>query len=125
MPDERRCIQRILQQQVRVETDDKTCTRTLGELVEIAAHQSTDIDVTSRKAQDTLGRYGLRVEHEAGQLYVSNTAEALITILRDTPWSHSWATVLSRLPGAAKVGPTRFRGAGAISRAVALRIGEL
>ena len=125
VPDERRCIQRILQHQVRVETDDKTCTRTLGELVEIAAHQSTDLDVTARKAQDTLGRYGLRVEHEAGQLFVSNTAEALATILRDTSWSHSWATVLSRLPGAAKAGATRFRGAGAISRAVALRIAEL
>lgn len=125
VPDEKRCIQRILQHQVRVETDDKTCTRTLGELVEIAAHQSTDMDVTARKAQDTLGRYGLRVEHEAGQLFVSNTAEALATILRDTSWSHSWATVLSRLPGATKAGATRFRGAGAISRAVALRIGEL
>ena len=34
VPDERRCIQRILQHQVRVETDDKTYTRTLGELVE-------------------------------------------------------------------------------------------
>jgi putative DNA primase/helicase len=125
VPDERRCIHRILQHQVRVETDDKTYTRTLGELVEIAAHQISDIDVTARKAQDTLGRHGLRVEADADQLLVSNTAEALATILRDTPWSHSWATVLSRLPGAAKAGATRFRGVGAISRAIALRISAL
>ena len=125
VPDESRCIQRILQHQVRVETDEKTHTRTLGELVEIAAHQASDIDVTARKAQDTLGRHGLRVDQEAGQLFVSNTAEALASILRDTSWSHSWATVLSRLPGSVKAGPTRFRGAGTISRAVALRISGL
>lgn len=125
VPDERRCIQRILQHQVRVETDDKTVTRTLGELVEIVSHHSTDMDVSSRQAQESLGRHGLRVDQEAGQLFVSNTAEALASILRDTPWSHSWATVLSRLPGAIKANATRFKGAGAISRAVALQIGGL
>ena len=125
VPDERRCIHRILQHQVRVETDEKTCTRTLGELVEIVSHQGTDMDVSARQAQESLGRHGLRVDKEAGQLFVSNNAEALAAILRDTPWSHSWATVLGRLPGAAKAGATRFKGAGAISRAIALRIGEL
>ena len=125
VPDERRCIQRILQHQVRVEADDKTCTRTLGELVEIAAHQSTDVDVTASKAQNTLGRHGLRVDQEAGLLQISNTAEALATILKDTSWSHSWATVLTRLPGSSKAGAVRFRGAGAVSRAVALQIQAL
>lgn len=123
--DERRCIQRILQHQVRVEADEKTCTRTLGELVEVVAMQSSDIDVSTRQAQETLGRYGLRVEKEDGHLLVSNTAEALSLILRDSPWSHSWPTVLSRLQGASKVGTVRFRGAGAVSRAVALQISAL
>lgn len=122
VPDEQRCIQRILQHQVRVETDDKTVTRTLGELVEIVCHHLTDQDVSSRHAQENLGRHGLRVDKDDDQLLVSNTAEALASILRDTPWSHSWATVLSRLPGATKAGATRFRGMGAISRATALRI---
>ena len=122
VPDERRCIQRILQYQVRVETNDKTYTRTLGELVEIASMQSTDVDVSSGKAQSTLGRHGLRVDQDACLLQISNTAEALATILKDTPWGHSWATVLSRLPGATKAGAVRFKGAGAVSRAVALQI---
>jgi putative DNA primase/helicase len=122
VPDERRCIQRILQHQVRVETNDKTYTRTLGELVEIVSLQSADIDVSSGKAQSTLGRHGLRVDQEARLLQISNTAEALAAILKDTPWGHSWATVLSRLPGATKAGAVRFKGAGAVSRAVALQI---
>jgi putative DNA primase/helicase len=125
VPDEQRCIQRILQHQVRVETDEKTVTRTLGELVEIVCHHLNDHDVSSRHAQESLGRHGLRVDAEADQLLVSNTAEALASILRDTPWSHSWATVLGRLSGASKAGATRFRGAGAISRAIALRISAL
>ena len=125
VPDEQRCIQRILQHQVRVETDEKTVTRTLGELVEIVGHTMNDMDVSSRQAQENLGRHGLRVDKDADQLLVSNTAEALASILRDTPWSHSWATVLGRLPGASKAGATRFRGVGAISRAIALRISAL
>jgi putative DNA primase/helicase len=122
VPDERRCIQRILQHQVRVEANDKTYTRTLGELVEIVSLQSTDLDVSSVKAQSTLGRHGLRVDQQASLLQISNTAEALATILKDTPWGHSWATVLSRLPGATKAGAVRFKGAGTVSRAVALQI---
>ena len=125
VPDERRCIQRILQHQVRVETNDKTYTRTLGELVEIVSLQSADIEVSSGKAQSTLGRHGLRVDQEASLLQISNTAEALAAILKDTPWGHSWATVLSRLPGATKAGAVRFKGAGAVSRAVALQIQSL
>jgi len=125
VPDERRCIQRILQHQVRVEANDKTYTRTLGELVEIASMQSADIDVSSGKAQSTLGRHGLRVDQQASLLQISNTAEALATILKDTPWGHSWATVLSRLPGATKAGAVRFKGAGTVSRAVALQIQDL
>jgi putative DNA primase/helicase len=125
VPDEQRCLQRILQYQVRVETDEKTLTRTLGELVEIAAHHRSDRDVETRQAKDTLERYGLRVETDDQILFVSNTAEAVATILRDTQWSHSWGTLLSRLKGATKAGPTRFRGCGAVSRAVALQIKDL
>jgi putative DNA primase/helicase len=127
VPDERRCIQRILQHQVRVESDDKTVTRTLGELVEIACHHLADMDVSSSQANNTLCRHGLRVDLLDDQqvLLVSNTAEAIGAILRDTPWSHSWSTVLSRLPGATKAGTVHFRGVGAKSRAAALQISGL
>ena len=125
VPDEQRCIQRVLQHQVRVETDEKTYTRALGELVEIAVQFRMDRDVTVRQATEVLGRHGLKVVPEQQQLLVSNTAEALASILRDTAWSHSWATVLSRLPGATKAGTVRFNGAGAVSRAVALQIQSL
>jgi len=125
IPDEQRCIRRILQYQLRVETDEKTCNRAVGELVEIAMHHATDIDVQPSAARNALERHGLKVDPEAGTLFVSNTAEAIATMLRDTQWSHSWGTLLSRLKGASKAEPMRFKGAGTLSRAVALQISDL
>jgi len=125
IPDERRCIQCILQHQVRVEADERICTRTMGELVEIATSHRMDREVEPRQAMDALIRHGLKVEPDEQRLVVSNTAEALAAILRDTAWSHSWATVLSRLPGATKTGAVRFGGAGTVSRGTALQIADL
>lgn len=125
VPDERRCIQRILQHQVRVEADERVCNRSLGELVEITVQHRLDREVTVRQASEAMSRYGLKVDTEQKLLLVSNTAEALATILRDTAWAHSWSTVLSRLPGATKTGAVRFSGAGTVSRTVALQISDL
>lgn len=115
IPDERRCIQRILQHQVRVEAD-KVLTRSIGELVELALHRDHDFDVAAGLAQSTLGRNGIKAED--GCVIVSNNAEAIARILADTPWSNCWPTLLTRLPGASKAGSIYFKGAGATSRAV-------
>jgi putative DNA primase/helicase len=125
LPDEKRCIQMILQHQVRVESDDRICTRTLGELVEIAASRRVDREVTATQAQDSMSRVGLKVDNQRQALLVSNTAGAIAAILRDTAWAQCWATVLARLPSAQRVGSTRFSGAGTVSRAIALQIDGL
>jgi len=124
-PDERRCIQAILQHQVRVESEDRICTRTLGELVEISVQHRMDNEVTCRQANDALSRHGLKVQDDPRMLLVSNSAQAIAAILRDTPWANGWATVLSRLPAAQRLGPVRFSGAGAVSRAIGLQIDDL
>jgi hypothetical protein len=97
----------------------------LGELVEIAARHRFDNEVTNRQALDALSRHGLKVDEQEGTLTVSNTAQAIATILRDTAWANGWSTVLSRLPGAQRTGAVRFSGAGAVSRAIVLKIAEL
>jgi len=122
--DECRCIQSILQHQVRVESEERICTRTLGELVEIAANHRFDNEVTTRQALDALSRHGLKVDDDA-RLIVSNTAQAISTILRDTPWASGWSTVLSRLPGAQRTAAARFSGAGAVSKAISVEIANL
>ena len=115
IPDERRCLQFILQHQIRVE-GDKTVTRTIGELVDLALHHGNDMTITTDLAAATLGRNGIKVED--GSIYVSNTAKAIAGILADTPWSNCWAVVLARLPGARKSGVMWFKGSGGNSRAV-------
>jgi putative DNA primase/helicase len=123
LPDECRCLQHILQHQIRVEADDRICSRTLGELVEIAVQHRMDNEITTRQATDALSRHGLKVE--ANTLMVSNTAQAIASILRDTPWGNGWSTILSRITGAQRIGPVRFSGAGAVSRAIAVPIDAL
>jgi putative DNA primase/helicase len=115
VPDEKRCLQRILQQQIRVEAD-KVVTRTIGELVDIATHHAADADITATIAQAVLGRNGIKADD--GYVFISNTAEAIATMLRDTAWANCWSTVLARLPGAAKAGTVYFRGTGLSGRAV-------
>lgn len=116
VPDERRCIQRILQHQLRVEADRTTLTRTIGELVELALQHSSDFSITPDLAQAALGRHGIKADN--GAVLISNNAEAIASILRDTAWSNCWPTVLTRLPGASKAGSIYFKGAGTTSRAV-------
>lgn len=129
--DEERCLQHILQHQVRVETERVevnggkvfnravTLTRTVWELIE-AARSSDDAsaEITAEAAEPHLGRIGLRVSN--GRLLIANTALGLQRILADTPWGHSWPTVLARLPGAEKAGKVRFKGMSTSSRAVSL-----
>ena len=129
--DEERCLQHILQHQVRVETERVevnggkvfnraiTITRTVWELIEAA--QSADEqagEITADAAESHLGRLGLRVMD--GRLVVANTALGLQRILTETPWAHSWPTVLSRLPNAQKPGKVRFKGMSHNSRAVSI-----
>jgi putative DNA primase/helicase len=124
IPDERRCLNRILQHQLRVETEDRVLTRSIGELVELIQSVNPLEPVSSRHAEELLSRHGLRIAE--GMLLVSNTAEAIGRILAETAWASSWSTILGRLPGAGPHGhPVRFRGAGSKARACAIPLGIL
>ena len=59
LADEQRCLQMILQYPARVESADRTVTRTIGELVELAAHQAHDLEISAELAAQTLARQGL------------------------------------------------------------------
>ena len=88
--DETRCLQTIFQYQVRVETDEKTYTRTIGELIHIASSLTLDREIQTISAVDVLGRHGLLVEAGPPSVVViSNSAKAIASILAVTPWSHS------------------------------------
>jgi putative DNA primase/helicase len=120
IPDERRCLNRILQHQLRVESEERSVvTRTVLELVELVstAMPSPIEPVRPADAADLLARHGLRVRE--GELLISNSAEAIGRMLADTAWVTNWGAILSRLPGASRSLLVHFRGLGS-SRAVAL-----
>jgi putative DNA primase/helicase len=124
LPDERRCLNRILQYELRVETEDRSHSRTVGELVETITMPGGLDPVSARHAEEILSRHGMRIQE--GHLLVSNTAEAIARILEDTPWGSSWSTILARLPGAQPTANSvRFKGAGAKARACAIPLASL
>ena len=124
LPDERRCLNRILQFELRVETEDRIHTRSVGELVDTVVAPGGLDPVSARHAEDILSRHGMRIQE--GHLLVSNTAEAIARILDGTPWACSWSTILSRLPGAQPTtNSVRFKGAGSKARACAIPIDSL
>jgi putative DNA primase/helicase len=121
LPDEERCLRRILQHQVRVEASQRVVSRSVGELVGlVAVGVDSDPDVTVGLAAQVLARNGLRVDD--GHLLVSNTAEAIREWLDGSPWASCWNVVLARLPGASRARPVRFGGTGSVSRAVRLPV---
>jgi hypothetical protein len=125
IPDERRCLNRILQHQLRVESEERSAvTRTVLELVELVATAmpSPMEPVRPADAADLLARHGLRVRD--GELLISNSAEAIGRMLADTAWVTNWGAILSRLPGANRSLLVHFRGLGS-SRAVALPLAML
>ena len=121
VPDEQRCIRRILQHQIRVEAASRVLTRSIGELVSLAMNHDSDADITPDVARKHLGRHGVRIEDAA--IAVSNTADAIGKILQDTAWQNCWPSILSRLPGATRTdSAVRFAGTGATARAVVIPV---
>jgi putative DNA primase/helicase len=123
--DERRCLNRILQHQLRVDMEDRSAvTRTVLELVELVAAPITSPmePVRVADAADLLARHGLRVRE--GELLISNTAEAIARMLADTAWVTNWGAIVARLPGASRSQLVHFRGLGT-ARAVAIPLATL
>jgi putative DNA primase/helicase len=120
--DEQACIERIMQAQLRVE-GDRTVSRSIGELVDISMARSHDPDVDYNQAKAILGRNGIKIVPP--EIFVSNSAQGIAGILKDTAWANCWPTVLLRLPGASRAGVTHFSGAGNSSRAVKIPASSL
>jgi putative DNA primase/helicase len=121
-PDEHRCLHTLLDHPLRIEGDrGGTLQRSIAELLQIAsAGVQSDHDISPTTARAHLGRIGIRVEAE--QITLANTAKGIARIMADTPWADCWSDILVRLPGAMKVGATRFQHLGRVSRGVCLDI---
>ena len=111
-----------MQAQLKVE-GDRTVSRSIGELVDISMGRAHDAEVDFNQAKAVLGRNGLKIVER--EVFVSNSAQGIASILKDTAWANCWPTVLLRLPGASRAGVTHFSGAGNSARAVKIPASSL
>jgi transcriptional regulator with XRE-family HTH domain len=115
MSDERALLDYIMQQRERVMIEDRRQDRTIGELVMISRGMAFG---PSDAAQQVLARIGIKVDPGKPGAIISNTADGLKRMLRNTPWGANWAKVLKRLPNAEARGATYFGFPGSEARAV-------
>jgi putative DNA primase/helicase len=111
--DEKRCLAAILGHVVKIKDRETT----LGELVLRAIGYAETTD-QQRAAEEVIRIYGIRsvtgvsgtvgVEGVQTGFIVSNTAEKIKQILRNTPWVNGWRGLLLRLPLAEKTNGITF-----------------
>jgi putative DNA primase/helicase len=123
--DEDKCLQHILQHQLRIEGDSRTLTRSVGELIEVVMGKVNDFDLDKGEAVRALGRHGLKVESDERCLYVSNSSKGLSAILADTSWANCYTTMLRRLKGSSVGGGRHFSGIGKPSRTTKIEIDKI
>lgn len=110
--DERELLNHLLQQVVRHQTDLATMDRSVGELLDMVRLGLPGYDFAAK----TLGRIGMK--YDGHGVLVSNTADGVKRLLKNTQWSVNWGKVLKRLPEARPAGVTYFGYTGSDSRAV-------
>jgi putative DNA primase/helicase len=117
--DEESCLQRILQSQVRFDSERGSLLRSIGEIIDCASGKSAMSGLTQSECNEVLKRYGLVVE--GSYLSVANKHAELEKLLTGTPWGSGWRRILGRIEGAkSSDGVVRF--AGTRSRAVQIPV---
>ncbi len=71
---------------------------------------ANDINITPAEADEYLRRIGIKFDASSSGIIISNAHPELKTVLKGSPWSDSWAVVLSRIIGAKKIESCRFHG---------------
>ena len=111
--DEENCINRMLQSQIRFDSDRGQIQRSIGELIECVSGGDVVQGITQLEANSILSRYGFRYESE--YVLVSNNHAELARILKDSPWGAGWRRVILRIEGA-ETGSAAKKFAGSVSR---------
>jgi putative DNA primase/helicase len=91
----------ILQHLIRVQTPaDGSIERTIGQLTQIGFQPFSDSSLNARIARDVLSAHGITLtEKGTPRILISPKHRGIERILTNTPWTHSYAAVLSRAPG--------------------------
>ena len=117
--DEESCLQRIMQSQIRFDSERGNIQRSVGEIIGAASGADPVPGVLASEANDVLKRYGMAVD--GSFLLVANKHSELEKLLTGTPWGAGWRRILGRIEEA-KSSSDVVRFAGTRSRAVQIPI---
>jgi putative DNA primase/helicase len=128
--DEDQLLSFLLQTAVRVEVGHSSVTATLGELARLVAEPEDPIEpgpIKQRAARKALGRNGIRVMPNEGEIWIANSGKELSRILAHTGWSTNWNRILQRMEGAAPAKDSKviWFGDGLTSRGTAVPLAFL
>ncbi len=102
-PDEVLCLQRLLQQTVRMQENGRSIDASVAEMIELC---ESSLDPDGNAYRTTLTRLGIKVGGE--EIAIANQHPWLADVMRGTAWG-DWGRVLGRLKGAQKPShPIRF-----------------
>jgi len=101
----------------------KSVDATIGELIILAYDNGCEDDITGKRAQKELKRYGVKIEDE--WLLVANNSTPLRQLLKDTQWRKGWRNSLMEVDGAEKTLNVKYFSPGISSRAVKVPIAVL
>lgn len=116
--DERSCLNHLFASLIRSEFSNGT-NEAIGELIESIIDGAPHRTDFNQKAEEALGRTGIKIELHERVVVVANKHPGLARLFADTQWPGKWSQQLERVSGAKKIKPTRFAG-GVIQRATAI-----
>lgn len=122
--DEYQLFSKIMGHTMKVEAEYKIVERSVGELILLAANKDSELGLTPETASKRLKRSGIMVSSDGNMIYLANTADAIKSIIRNTPWSNNHNKILERLPGAQKISSRTYY-PGCNSRGVAVPMGMI
>jgi putative DNA primase/helicase len=107
--DESACLESILQIMIPVSDGpvrrDKQVVELINEIV-----GKGKAEVTPSVADDYLRRWGIRVDQDNGNVYISNSSMMILKALKDTAWANNYPRMLRRIKGSAAIARMRFTG---------------
>lgn len=101
--DERRLFNYLMSRRIRFTVGGSPRELSVGQVID---GTRTDNDVEAKYYADALGPRGIRVDFDT--ITISNTADGIREMLRDTAWVNDWKRPLSMLDGAKKCDPVYF-----------------
>lgn len=104
--DENQLFSLIMGREIEVESQFGNIKKTIGEWLLVASNTETVIGVPADTVDKRLRRIGLMVVDN--KIYISNTANGIKNIIKDSSWSNNHNKVLERINGAERTESRKY-----------------